>query len=153
MSQSSSTIPQIITPQDQLPVGSLWIPVQGEEVRSLVAHLQFDRESSDRLVSEAVGVLSKCVPPKLPPQNTTGLVLGYVQSGKTLSFTTVAALARDNGYPLVIVITGIGTNLLGQSTKRLEDDLQLQTNRKWRLFQNPKLGVCPSIQPGTTDLD
>jgi hypothetical protein len=138
MSQSSSTIAQIIAPQDQPPAGSLWVPVQGEEVRSLVAHLQFDRESSDRLVSEAVGVLSKCVPPKLPPQNTTGLVLGYVQSGKTLSFTTVAALARDNGYPLVIVITGIGTNLLGQSTKRLEDDLQLQTNRKWRLFQNPK---------------
>lgn len=138
MSQSTSSLAQIITPQDQLPSGTLWTPVQGQEVSSLVTHLKFDRESSDRLVSEAVGVLSQCIPPKLPPQTTTGLVLGYVQSGKTLSFTTVAALARDNGYPLVIVITGIATNLLGQSTKRLEDDLQLQTNRKWRLFLNPK---------------
>src|SRR5690242_13944104 len=31
-----------------------------------------------------------------------GLATGYVQSGKTLSFTTVCALARDNGIPLVI---------------------------------------------------
>jgi hypothetical protein len=50
----------------------------------------------------------------------------------------VAALARDNGYPMVIVITGIATNLLDQSTRRLEKDLQLQANRKWRLFLNPK---------------
>lgn len=138
MSQSSSAFAQIITPHDQLPAGTLWTPSQGQEVTSLIAHLKFDPESSDRLVSEAVDVLSKCIPPKLPPQTTTGLVLGYVQSGKTLSFTTVAALARDNGYPLVIVITGTATNLLGQSTKRLEDDLQLQINRKWRLFLNPK---------------
>lgn len=32
----------------------------------------------------------------------TGLVVGYVQSGKTLSFTTVIGLARDNGFPLII---------------------------------------------------
>lgn len=145
MSQRSPNAGETISPQDELPAGSLWMPVQGQEVRDLVAHLEFDRESSDRIVSEATGVLSKSIPPSASPQTTTGLVLGYVQSGKTLSFTTVAALARDNGYPMVIVITGVGTNLLGQSTKRLEDDLQLQTNRKWRLFQNPKADQRQSI--------
>lgn len=129
---------ETISPHDDLPAGSLWMPLQGQEVRDLVAHLQFDRGSSDRIVSEATSVLSKSIPPHASPQSTTGLVLGYIQSGKTLSFTTVAALARDNGYPMVIVITGIATNLLDQSTKRLENDLQLQTNRKWRLFRNPK---------------
>ncbi len=65
-------------------------------------------------------------------------MLGYVQSGKTLSFTAVAALARDNSYPMVIVITGVSNPLLDQSTQRLEQDLRLQNNRKWRLFRNPK---------------
>jgi hypothetical protein len=136
---------ETVSPKEELPAGSLWTPVQGQEVRDLITHLKFDRQSSERIVSEAAGVLSKSIPPTAAPESTTGLVLGYVQSGKTLSFTTVAALARDNGYPLVIVITGVGTNLLGQSTKRLEDDLQLQTNRKWRLFQNPKPDERQSI--------
>jgi Z1 domain len=129
---------ELISPRDELPLGSLWVPLQGPEVQNLLDHLLLDRDSKDRLVSEATTILGKCLPPQGAPEPTTGLVLGYVQSGKTLSFTTVAALARDNGYPMVIVITGIGTNLLDQSRRRLETDLQLQTNRKWRLFLNPK---------------
>src|SRR5258708_29313643 len=132
MNQFNASVGQTISPQDAIPAGSLWIPVRRQEVANLLAHLDFDRESADRIVSEAVSVLGKCVPPTAAAQTTTGLVLGFVQSGKTLSFTTVAALARDNGYPMVIVINGTVTNLLGQSTQRLEDDLQLQTYRKWR---------------------
>ena len=48
-------------------------------------------------------------------QNRTGLVVGNVQSGKTTSFTTVAALARDNGYRMVIVIAGTSENLFFQN--------------------------------------
>jgi hypothetical protein len=137
----SSSVPnsgETISPQDDLPLGSLWMPAQGQEVRNLVSRLGLDRDSSDILVAEATNILSKCIPPQRVSETTTGLVLGYVQSGKTLSFTTVAALARDNGYPMVIVITGTATNLLDQSTGRLETDLGLQSNRKWRLFLNPK---------------
>ena len=35
-----------------------------------------------------------------------GLVVGYVQSGKTANFTGVAAKAVDAGYRLIIVLTG-----------------------------------------------
>jgi hypothetical protein len=129
---------EVITPREELPPGSLWVPLQGPEVRGLVDHLSIDREGKDRLAAEAATILGKCIPPDGVPDSTTGLVLGYVQSGKTLSFTAVAAMARDNGYPMVIVITGIATNLLGQSRGRLETDLRLQTNRKWRLFLNPR---------------
>jgi len=129
---------ELISPRDELPPGSLWVPLQGPEVQNLLDHLLLDRDSKDRLASEATMILGKCIPPHGAPEPTTGLVLGYVQSGKTLSFTAVAALARDNGYPMVIVITGIATNLLDQSRCRLETDLQLQTNRKWRLFLNPR---------------
>jgi hypothetical protein len=138
MSTTNSNGGEMISPQDDLPAGSLWMPVRGQEVKDLVDQLRLDRESSDRIVSEAASILGKSAPPGASPSSITGLVLGYVQSGKTLSFTTVAALARDNGYPMVIVITGVATNLLDQSTGRLEKDLHLQTNRKWRLFRNPK---------------
>jgi hypothetical protein len=129
---------EIITPQESLPPGNLWVPLRGHELRELVEHLDLDADSSERLVTEAANILSKCIPPQTAGDSTTGLVLGYVQSGKTLSFTAVAALARDNSYPMVIVITGVSNPLLDQSTQRLEQDLRLQDNRKWRLFRNPK---------------
>src|SRR5882672_9296706 len=151
MSAGDSGNGETITPQDDMPPGSLWVPLQGAEVRDLVTHLDLGRESSERIVSEATGILSKCIPPQGPADSTTGLVLGYVQSGKTMSFTTVAALARDNGYPMVIVITGIATNLLGQSLRRLEADLRLQTNRKWRLFLNPKPDQHQAVANVLTD--
>lgn len=136
---------ELITPQDELPPGSLWLPMRGAEVRDLLAHLNLDRESSERLAAEATNILSKCLPPEAAAESTTGLVLGYVQSGKTMSFTTVAALARDNSFPMVIVVTGTSTPLFDQSTRRLEQDLRLQENRKWRLFRNPKPNDRQSI--------
>lgn len=136
---------QTITPRDELPPGSLWVPLRGPEVRDLLAHLRLDDQSTERLADEATNILSKCLPPRGTAESTTGLVLGYVQSGKTMSFTTVAALARDNSFPMVIVVTGISTPLLDQSTRRLEQDLCLQENRKWRLFRNPKPADRQSI--------
>ena len=136
---------EIITPQNDVPPGSLWLPLQGAETRELIEHLDLGQNSSERLVYEATSVLSKCIPPQGAAESTTGLVLGYVQSGKTMSFTTVAALARDNSYPMVIVITGVSNPLLDQSTRRLEQDLRLQDNRKWRLFRNPKLEDLQNI--------
>src|SRR5688500_15072949 len=125
---------ELIVPQKGLPPGSLWIPLQGAELQGLLDNLSLDSASKTRAATAAAMILGKCIPPRAGADSTTGLVLGYVQSGKTLSFTAVAALARDNGFPMVIVITGIATHLLGQSRGRLENDLRLQTNRKWRLF-------------------
>lgn len=53
----------------------------------------------------------------------THLVVGYVQSGKTMSFTGVLAMARDNGYRVAIILTGITTNLQEQTSTRLAKDL------------------------------
>ena len=66
--------------------------------------------------------------------------MGYVQSGKTLSFTTVMALARDNGFQLVIVVAGTSKLLLKQSTDRLRKDLRIEEiegSLQWKLYTNP----------------
>ena len=80
-----------------------------------------------------------CGNPNDATNNETGIVIGYVQSGKTLSFTTLTALARDNNYQIVVVIAGVSTNLVNQSTQRLTEDLRLNIrfDRKWTLLQNP----------------
>src|SRR5688500_15040321 len=95
---------EVITPHEQeLPPGSLWVPTRGAEFQALLEHLHLDRDSKETLAIEAATILGKCIPPDAAANSTTGLVLGYVQSGKTLSFTAVSALARDNGFPMIIV--------------------------------------------------
>jgi hypothetical protein len=53
--------------------------------------------------------------------DTRGLVLGYVQSGKTTNFMSVIAKAADVGFKLIIVLSGITDNLRQQTQQRLGD--------------------------------
>lgn len=93
----------------------------------------------DSVLQEAVRILGRCLPPTDPPGKETGIVVGYVQSGKTMSFETVIALARDNGYGLVIVLVGTKNNLRDQSEDRLKKDLGIQEGENWYHFSNPGL--------------
>lgn len=94
------------------------------------------------VLSEASSILGHCVPPTDPSGHEVVLVVGYVQSGKTLSFTTLASLARDNGFGLVVLLAGTTTNLKSQSQERLERDLGLDNlQRGWtEIFDNPDVG-------------
>lgn len=80
-------------------------------------------EGENSVLHIAQRILGRCHPPSSPPGKRTGLVVGYVQSGKTMSFETVIALARDNGYGLVILLAGTKNILLDQSEDRLIKDL------------------------------
>lgn len=125
------------TPQDN----NQWIPSVGVETQSLLAHLQLPRESEQTLTDETVEILSQCGNPNSNSNSEIGLVFGYVQSGKTMSFTTLTAMAKDNGYQIVIIIAGISTNLVAQSYTRLERDLRVdtRTDLQWLSFRNPRL--------------
>ena len=79
-----------------------WLPNIGPETIALLQ--QLPEKSRDTVRDEAFSVLSHCVPPMDANGHETGLVVGYVQSGKTMSFTTVSALAQDNNYQMIIVI-------------------------------------------------
>lgn len=118
---------------------SKWPPRQGRNTLALLERVFPDDNSArERLAQEATSVLSCCVPPTQAEGVDTGLVIGYVQSGKTANFTTIAALAADNGYKLVIVISGVVKNLFNQSCERLRNDLGVtEGNRGWLYLQNP----------------
>ena len=57
------------------------------------------------------------------PTQTKGLVIGYVQSGKTANFTAVIAKAADAGYRLVIVLAGTLNILRDQTQRRIDREL------------------------------
>lgn len=119
-----------------------WAPKVGEETIELLKNLDLpDDESQQRVCQEAVAVMRYCVPPNQPAGQETGLVMGYVQSGKTMSFTAVTALARDNRYPIIVVLTGTSIPLLDQSVDRLTGDLRLDTRQDWtwQTYTNPKI--------------
>ena len=131
--------PLIVQVLPQTPPGpGRWQPIAADETFALRENMPLG--SRDTIIQEAVNVLSRCVLPTAPQGRETGLVIGYVQSGKTLSFTTVAALAHDNHYPIVIVIAGTSIPLFEQSRDRLLDDLGLinpTERRPWLYIENP----------------
>lgn len=97
-------------------------------------------EGEDSVLLIAQRILGRCHPPANPPGKRTGLVVGYVQSGKTMSFETVIALARDNGYGLVILLAGTKNILLDQSEDRLIKDLGIDDgDGGWFHENNPTI--------------
>ena len=93
------------------------------------------------LREETRHIMSYCNPQDASgAKQTTHLALGYVQSGKTMSFTALTALALDCKYKMVILLAGTKNNLLKQSRDRLEDELQGK-NKEYRdnylIYRNP----------------
>src|SRR5690625_6045496 len=72
-------------------------------------------------------MLSRSANPKAVGDRRKGLVIGYVQSGKTANFTGLISKAVDEGYRIIIVLAGMYTNLRVQTQLRLQKDLGLDT--------------------------
>jgi hypothetical protein len=129
-----------------------WDPVIGEETRKVIEDAP--AESQQSIQDQAVETLSQCVPPDHHSGERTGIVVGHIQSGKTLSYTTVSALAHDNGYRLVIVLAGMTTELLNQTYRRLSSDLSTgPLHGNWQIFstsdglpRNAEMSISNTLQ-------
>lgn len=78
--------------------------------------LQLD-DSTNRIVERLAN------PADAAAFQSKGLVVGYVQSGKTANFTGVIAKAADAGYKLIIVLAGLLDALRTQTQRRVDKDL------------------------------
>lgn len=56
-----------------------------------------------------------------------GLVIGYIQSGKTAAMAALIARAADQGYKLFIVLAGMMNDLRSQTQKRLDQEITGQS--------------------------
>jgi hypothetical protein len=52
-----------------------------------------------------------------------GLVVGYVQSGKTANFTGLINKAIDSGYRVIIILSGMHKNLRSQTQMRIDEEV------------------------------
>lgn len=68
-------------------------------------------------------VVAHLADPQIHSLCKRGLVVGYVQSGKTANYTAVMAKAADAGYGLFIVLSGMFDNLRHQTQVRLSEDI------------------------------
>ena len=98
-------------------------PVFGERTQAFIeSQDKLDNEGKINVVSEAQNILSHCIFPGVK-KNITNIAVGYIQSGKTLSYTTLSALAADNGFRIIIYLTGVTTSLNNQTYGRIRNDL------------------------------
>lgn len=133
------------------PNGDEWNPVVGTELERLLDKKFPDDPIAKRTVRDStIRILRQCVNPaqNADDANSTGLVVGYVQSGKTLSFTSVAAAAHDNGFRCVAVIAGSSLNLADQNKDRLAKDLDIGANfrRPWHRAHNPTIAQIHELR-------
>ncbi|WP_432564795.1 Z1 domain-containing protein [Kineococcus sp. SYSU DK003] len=87
--------------------------------------------------------------PQLPRWASKGLVVGYVQSGKTTNFTSVIAKAADAGYKLVIVLSGIHNGLRRQTQERLNEQLRDLVPTDWLTLTDEHNDFRPHSMPAT----
>lgn len=112
----------------------------GERTQDLISRFKkLDDEEKETLLSETTDILSHCINPVETVGSVTNLTVGYVQSGKTMSFTTLSALAIDNGFRIIIYLAGIKNNLLTQTTERLKKDLLNNgaNSKHFKMYDNP----------------
>ena len=78
-----------IKQKEKLPKGIKWMPTIGNNTKELLEYFQkvknITETSCNRLKEEAIRILSKCGNPLYKKNSDTGLVFGYIHSGKTIS--------------------------------------------------------------------
>ena len=121
-----------------------WDPIVGNGIHTFISGIDFLKDDPSRqelVIQQAKRILSRCANPTKSVDRKCSLVLGQVQSGKTLSFTSVISLARDNGISLTVLLGGTKRPLMQQTYERLAKDLTLDSfgsSSKWIIKKDVK---------------
>lgn len=90
----------------------------------LLTKKEWSNPSVQSLDKETDRILGLLAPPNSEAAfDKKGLVLGFVQSGKTSNYAALIAKAADSGYRLIIVLSGIDNGLRLQTHHRLKSEL------------------------------
>jgi hypothetical protein len=114
--------------------GTLWSNWERHEA-FLRSQPKWKPHQVDSVAEESLRIIGKTTPIERQEFQCRGLVVGYVQSGKTANFTAVAARAADVGYRLIVVLSGIHDSLRNQTQKRLDSEL-VNLGNKWTTLTN-----------------
>ncbi|MCZ4569766.1 Z1 domain-containing protein [Rhodococcus erythropolis] len=107
----------------------------------------FGEENIQSVDESSTKILALLDHPKQDEFRTRGLVVGFVQSGKTTNFTAVMAKAADRGYKLFIVLSGIHNSLRRQTQIRLVNDLVASNPGQWHQVTSETRDFVPPPNP------
>ncbi len=119
--------------------------------RSLLQRDGWDLESIKSLDEASTKIVSLLQPPGLGQINTKGLVIGYVQSGKTANYSAVISKAADIGYKFFIVLSGLTNPLRFQTQERLERELVDLNRGNWVALTGLDRDFFPTGAVGNVD--
>ncbi|MBL8909280.1 MAG: Z1 domain-containing protein [Archangium sp.] len=95
-------------------------------------------DAIERLEESSFKILRRLrIKTKQPDGAVKGMVVGYVQSGKTASMAGLMAMAAEWGWNLFIVLSGTIENLRQQTATRLVGDLNRGGNLSWSALEQP----------------
>ncbi len=120
----------------------------GDEALAVAGHVTKDPADQKMLLEEASAIYRECPPPLSEALSVTGLAIGQIQAGKTANFETVMALARDDGYQMIILVGGSSLPLFDQSNNDLSKALRLdeREDRAWLVLMNPTIDAVPTVR-------
>lgn len=98
-------------------------PIVGKQTELFLGGITEIPEPQKAILTKESLKVIKAAGPSTKGRQNVGLVVGYVQSGKTMNMTCVSALARDNGYGHIIILCGVTKELFKQNMKRVVKDL------------------------------
>lgn len=101
-----------------------WDPYYWDRYKQFLVSRDFSGHvlaTMDRVTDRILGFLED--PTKEGAWDRRGMVMGYVQSGKTANYTALACKAADAGYKVIIIIAGIHNNLRNQTQRRIDEGL------------------------------
>lgn len=102
-----------------------------------------------KLNDASTKILAHLPHPTQPRYAHRGLVVGYVQSGKTANYSALIAKAADVGYRFFIVLSGTTSSLRRQTQERLEKDICQHHPQFWQLLTHTDRDF--SAPPGHPD--
>ena len=115
-----------------------WQPIRNGKkfLEYLAANGKLEETDKQNLVNDSVNLIGQTINPKLVENigdNSTGLCFGQIQSGKTTSMEAISALAHDNKFKIIVLLTGNVTPLASKNTSRVDRALQ---GREWLVIKN-----------------
>lgn len=113
----------------------------GGQFSDFINRQNLEEESAELLTKSTLRIFERTDLLQPAPSSSCQLVVGEVQSGKTMSFTSLIALAHENGFPVVVVLAGTKIQLLAQTSERLTRDLKADGNggpNSWVMLEKPK---------------
>ncbi|MDA7472911.1 LysM peptidoglycan-binding domain-containing protein [Candidatus Pelagibacter ubique] len=99
----------------------------------------------EKIIENTKDILSKSINPNFPKNSgrlsSTNISLGYIQSGKTTSMEAVSCMARDNGFKLIIILSGHVINLADQTKGRVYESLDMYGWKKIEIQSGSKIDL------------